>query len=101
MFTLELLKTTFEFKEYAVHVYSVHYYLTVFYLTWYHAKYYKLLCELSKLSKLNAFILLRYLRNTDASILVYKLRPERIGFNMYAENTQQQLTILLLLPRYH
>ena len=33
----------------------------------------KLLCELSKLSKLNA------------SILVYKFRPERTGFNMYAE----------------
>ena len=34
----------------------------------------KLLCELSKL-------------NTDASILVYKFRPERTGFNMYAEYT--------------
>ena len=42
-----------------------------------------LLCELSKLSKLNAFNLLGYL--TDASILVYKFRPERTGFNMYAE----------------
>ena len=44
----------------------------------------KLLCELSKLSKLNAFILLGYQTNTDASILVYKFRPERTGFNMYA-----------------
>ena len=49
----------------------------------------KLLCELSKLSKFNAFNLLGYLTNTDASILVYKFRPERTGFNMYAENTQQ------------
>ena len=47
----------------------------------------KLLCELSKLSKLNAFILLGYQTNTDASILVYKFRPERTGFNMYAEYT--------------
>ena len=44
----------------------------------------KLLCESSKLSKLNAFIILRYKTNTDASILVYKFRPERTGFNMYA-----------------
>ena len=28
--------------------------------------------------------------NTDASILVYKFRPERTGFNMYTEYTQQQ-----------
>ena len=55
----------------------------------------KLLCELLKLSKLNAFILLG---NTDASILVYKNLPERTSFNMYAENTQQQLTFLVLLP---
>ena len=34
----------------------------------------KLLCELSKL---NAFILHGYLTNTDASILLYKFRPER------------------------
>ena len=46
----------------------------------------KLLCELSKLSKLNA------------SIFVYKFRPEIIGFNMYAEYTQQQLIFLALLP---
>ena len=46
----------------------------------------KLLCELSKLSKLN----------TDASILVYKFRPERTGFNMYTEYTQPQLTFLTL-----
>ena len=56
----------------------------------------KLLCELSKLSKLNAFILLGYETNTDASILVYKFRPERTGFNMYAEYTQLQLTFLAL-----
>ena len=36
--------------------------------------------------------------NTNASILVYKYRPERTGFNMYAENTQPQLTFLALLP---
>ena len=58
----------------------------------------KLLCELSKLSKLNAFNLLEYLTNTDASILVYKFRPERTGFNMYAECTQLQLTFLVLVP---
>ena len=58
----------------------------------------KLLRELSKLLKLNAFILLGHQRNTDASTLVYKHRPERTGFNMYAENTQQQLTVLTLLP---
>ena len=34
----------------------------------------------------------------DASILVHNYRPERTGFNMYAENTQQQLTFLALLP---
>jgi len=34
--------------------------------------------------------------NTDASILVYKFRPERTGFNMYAEYTQLQLTSLAL-----
>ena len=47
-------------------------------------KYYghrKLLCELSKLSKFNALNLLGYLTNTDASILVYKFRPKRTGFN--------------------
>ena len=38
----------------------------------------ELLCELSKLSKFN----------TVASILVYKFRPERTGFNMYGEYTQ-------------
>ena len=36
--------------------------------------------------------------NTDASILVYKFRPERTGFNMYAEYTRLQLTFLALLP---
>ena len=35
---------------------------------------------------------------TDASILVYKQSPERAGLNMYAENTQQQITFLALLP---
>ena len=60
--------------------------------------YRKLLCELSKLSKLNAFIFLGYQKNTDASILVYKFRPERTGLNMYAEYTQLQLTFLALNP---
>ena len=50
----------------------------------------KLLCELSKFSKFNAFNLLGYLTNTDASILVYKFRPKRTGFNMYAEYTRLQ-----------
>ena len=36
--------------------------------------------------------------NTDASILVFKFRPERTGFNMYAEYTQPQLTFLALNP---
>ena len=62
----------------------------------------KLLCELSKFSKFYAVILLGYYKysNTDASILVYKHRPERTGFNMYAENQNalQQLTFLALLP---
>ena len=58
----------------------------------------KLLCELSKLSKLNAFILLGYQTNTDAFTLVYKFRPEKTGFTMYAEYTQQQLTFLALVP---
>ena len=61
----------------------------------------KLLCELSKLSKLNASILLGYLMNTDPSILVYKFRPERTGFNMYAEYKQPQLTFLALVPWVH
>ena len=56
----------------------------------------KLLCELSKLSKFNAFNLLGKLTNTDASILVYKFRPERTGFNIYVEYTQLQLTFLAL-----
>ena len=38
------------------------------------------------------------LTHTDAFLLVYNYRPERTGFNMYAENTQQQLTFLKLLP---
>ena len=56
----------------------------------------KLLCEFSKLSKLNAFLLLEYQTNTDESILVYKFHPERTGFNMYAEYTQPQLTFLCI-----
>ena len=56
----------------------------------------KLLCELSKLSKFNAFNLLGYYTNTNASIIVYKFRPERTGFNMYTEYTQPQLTFLAL-----
>ena len=36
--------------------------------------------------------------NTDASILVYKVRPERTGFNMYAEYTRPQVTFLAILP---
>jgi len=36
--------------------------------------------------------------NTDASILVYKFRPERTGFKMYAEYTRPQLTFLALHP---
>ena len=35
--------------------------------------------------------------NIDASILVYKFRPERTGFNMYAEYTQLQFTFLATL----
>jgi len=58
----------------------------------------ELLCEFSKLSKFNAFILFGYQTTTDASILVYKFRPERTGFNMYAEYTQLQLTFLALVP---
>ena len=33
-------------------------------------------------------------KNTDVSILVYKFRPERTGFNEYAEYKQLQLTFL-------
>ena len=53
----------------------------------------KLFCELSKL---NAFILHGYQTKTDVSILVYKFRPERTGFNMYAEYAKLQLTFLAL-----
>ena len=59
----------------------------------------KLLCELSKLSKFNAFNPLAYKTNSDASILVYKFRSERTGFNMYAECTRLQLTFLALHSR--
>ena len=50
----------------------------------------KLLCEFSKLNAFNS--------DTDASILVYKFRPEITGFNMYAEYTRPQLTFLALVP---
>ena len=60
--------------------------------------YKKLLCEFSKLSKSNTFILHGYETNTNASILVFKVRPERTGFNMYAEYTRPQLTFLALVP---
>ena len=36
--------------------------------------------------------------DTDASILVYKFRPKRTGFNVYAEYTRPQLTFLALHP---
>ena len=36
--------------------------------------------------------------NTDASILFYKFRPERTGFNMYAKYAQLQLTFLAVYP---
>ena len=52
----------------------------------------KLLCELSKF---NAFNLLGYRTNTEASILIYKFRTKRTGFNMY---TRPQLTFLALHP---
>ena len=51
----------------------------------------KLLCEFSKLS---AFNLLGYQTNTDASILAYKFRPERTGFNMNGQYTRPQLTLV-------
>ena len=53
---------------------------------------------LSELSKFNAFNLLGYLTNIDASILDYKFCPERTVFNIYAEYTQLQLTCLALKP---
>ena len=57
----------------------------------------KILCELSKFSKFNAFIRLGYLTNTDDDTVVYKFRQERTGFNMYIEYTQLQLTFLALI----
>ena len=36
--------------------------------------------------------------NTDEASLVYKFRPERTGFNMYAEYTRPQLIFLALHP---
>ena len=47
---------------------------------------------------LNAFNLLGYWTNTDASILVYKFQPKRTGLNMYAEYTRPQLNFLALHP---
>ena len=38
--------------------------------------------------------------NNDASIIVYKFRPERTGFNMHAEDTRPQLTFFALHPWY-
>jgi len=35
-------------------------------------------------------------RHNNASILVYKFRPERTSINMYAEYTQLQLAFLAL-----
>ena len=58
----------------------------------------KLVCEFSKLLKLNAFNNLGHYTNTDASILVYEVRPEKTGFTMYAEYTRPQLTFLALVP---
>ena len=34
------------------------------------------------------------LSSSDASILVNKFRPERTGFNMHADYTQLQLSLL-------
>ena len=34
----------------------------------------------------------------ELSILVYKFRPKRTGFNVYAEYTRPQLTFLALHP---
>ena len=34
----------------------------------------------------------------DASILDYKHSPQRTGFNLCGENTQQKLTFLALIP---
>ena len=53
---------------------------------------------LFELSKLNAFNLLGYLTNTDASFLGYKVRPKRTGFNMYVEYTRPQLTFHASVP---
>ena len=39
--------------------------------------------------------------HVDTSILVYKFRPERTGFNMYAEYTRPQLTFLALHPCFN
>ena len=46
----------------------------------YSGHYRELLCELSKLSKFNAFNPLGYKTYTDESILVYRFRPERTFF---------------------
>ena len=63
---------------------------------------YEKIMRIIKIIKIKCFypplILEEHERNSDASILVYKHSPERTGFHMYAENTQQQLTFLALLP---
>ena len=51
-----------------------------------------------KIIKFDAFNLLGYWTNTDASILVSKFRPERTGFNMCVEYTRLKLTFLALKP---
>ena len=40
-------------------------------------------------------------RTLMPSILVYKFRPERTGFNIYAEYTRPQLTFLASVPWDH
>ena len=58
----------------------------------------KLLCELSQLSNLMLLTSSDTKDNTAAFILVYKFRPKRTGFNMYAEYARPQLTFLALHP---
>ena len=58
----------------------------------------KILCDLSKLSKFNVFNLLGYYTNTDTSILVYKFRPKRTGFRVYAAAINFPCIITLHFP---
>ena len=51
-----------------------------------------------KIIKIKCFYPPRILDEHWCIILVYKFRPERTGFNMYAEYTQPQLTFLALVP---